>query len=150
MSRDPSLTRVLPRLVPALAALLMLGIFLGCMSLNIGSRVCSELEGEVLEQCGQVNVRPDEEQLVYYPIPYASPPNLTLERCFPAEYARIIDQQADHFRILVTGFTTPKAVEIDWTARGIPAPRVAPTPAVPVPPPCPPPGPPIVPDPPNP
>ncbi|HTU18773.1 MAG TPA: hypothetical protein VMG10_11990 [Gemmataceae bacterium] len=91
-------------------------------------------------QEGKVKLRPGQEFEVFYPIPYASPPNLEISG--DTESCEIIEQKADHFHIRYKGtlFANPC-----WKARGVkclPPPGAAPTvvvtpPASPPPPPPP-------------
>ncbi len=86
-------------------------IFLGCMCFNIGSQFTIP---ETFEQEGQVTVPANCEMDVFYPIPYATPPNLTFENghndCF------LVEQKNNHFRIFNKNVT--KARTIDWKANG--------------------------------
>jgi len=63
-----------------------------------------------------VNQNQSEGVEVYYPIPYASPPHLTLVN--GAAYAVIVEQKPDHFKIRAAG-TTVNA-DVNWKAEGVP------------------------------
>src|SRR5262245_54727358 len=94
------------RTIGATALVALTAVFLGCMSLSIGDgerlvvekRPAKPDEDEgVLQQRGSVpSLRPGVEQKVYYPVPYASPPNLQIGY---DEHFVVVDQQADHFVI---------------------------------------------------
>src|SRR5262249_22617919 len=98
---------------------------LGCMSFSIGCPWPAATSSDgCLTQSGSVTIPPGAEQDVYFPIPYASPPNLALgdwpEGCV------LIEQKADHFRIRNMHRGGLGAAEVDWTAKGVrgPAPVV--------------------------
>ena len=63
---------------------------------------------------------------IYYPVPYASPPNLELRE--PLNKCRITAQRADSFRIVPD---SPGMLDPNWTARGVKS--ISPTPILPVP-----------------
>jgi len=107
------------RCVAALAVVVTLIIFLGCMSLNIGRPVLDTAGDEVLFQKGKLQPSGETEQDVYYPIPYASPPNLTLDDTFSHDLV-IVDQKPDHFRVRY-GIDKPMIhfFGVEWTARGM-------------------------------
>ena len=66
----------------AIAAAVTALIFLGCMSLNLGGRTyeshtCdSPGEDGLFLQQGEVQLKGKGQQDVYYPVPFAHPPNL--------------------------------------------------------------------------
>jgi hypothetical protein len=116
----------LSRKVTAIAIGIQVLIFLGCMSFSIGERhIEAPADGSALVQNGEVRVPSGMEQDVYYPIPFACPPNLVIDDCVH-EYA-IIDQRADHFRIrnLRKAGVMGDALEVEWTARGLRARTIA-------------------------
>jgi len=118
----------LSRKVAGLAIGLQVLIFLGCMSFSIGERhIEAPADGNTLVQNGEVTVPPGMEQDVYYPIPFACPPNLVLDDC--GHECAIIDQRADHFRIrnLRMPGVMGDSLEVEWTARGLRA-RAIPVP----------------------
>jgi hypothetical protein len=86
---------------------------LGCMSISCGGHHDS-CNGDVLSQEGKLSLRAGGETDVYYPQPYASPPNLSAEETF-TNY-EIVEQKADHFRIRNT---SPFDINVTWTARGV-------------------------------
>jgi hypothetical protein len=133
--------RLLSRTAGILASVVLLTLFLGCMSLNIGQLHPSE-DG-VLTQSGTLTYHGSKPQTVYYPIPYASTPNLTLKDSWKEDDWEIIDQQSDHFTVRRKDFARGSTPELTWTAKGLrgppPAPPVvvtstsaAPSPATPV------------------
>ena len=135
MRKDSLMARigrgVLSRPVGILAGSITLLIFLGCMSLSIGCR--TEPDSTTCQE-GKVSLRKGQELDVYYPIPYASPPNLEIN--WDADECEIIEQKADHFRIRCKRQceATPH-----WKARGLKCPPPGTTPTVIVAPPAPPP-----------
>jgi hypothetical protein len=95
-----------------MAAALVVGlIVLGCMSSTESRTVKPPRETIVvrsdprsyppgdglLEQDGQASIVSEGVQKVYYPVPYISPPNLTLEAA--QEFCVVTQQAADHFCI---------------------------------------------------
>jgi hypothetical protein len=101
----------------------MVLIFLGCMSFSIGERCVESPPGTTpLVQEGEVRVQLGTEQDVYYPIPYASPPNLTIDDLM--NECMIVSQEADHFRIRNDGKANMRwgSVPIKWKARGLKGP----------------------------
>jgi hypothetical protein len=126
---------LLSRQVGALAGTILILIFLGCMSLSFGglSIGCkTEPDGTICQE-GKTSVHKGEELDVYYPVPYASPPNLVL--CGSSDDCEIIEQKADHFRIRCKG---PFDRTPQWQARGLRCPPPGATPTVVVTPPAPP------------
>src|SRR5690348_5876233 len=98
--RDALFSRPAGALAGALSALAVLG----CMGVAIGNRVADEPkpcaasdDGGVLTQEGSIPIRPGGERVVYYPIPYASTPNLELE-C-EGEFCDIVEQKESCFRV---------------------------------------------------
>jgi hypothetical protein len=117
---------LLRRLAGIASALAWLAIILGCMSLSIGDRTVLPDDRLSYAQEGSVRVEIGQELDVYYPVPYASPPNLEIKG--PGSYT-IVDQQADHFRVRAKVEGNTIGWEgFDWTARGVRV--VLPPPAV--------------------
>src|SRR5262249_43652004 len=123
------------RVVGAVALAALAVAFLGCMSLSVGDAekvviekrpATTEGDDGVLQQRGSLPaLRPGVEQKVYYPVPYASPPNLQISH---DHYFVVVEQQADHF--VVRQADDVKSVDLHfevpaWVARGV---RRAPTP----------------------
>ncbi|MGH7169376.1 MAG: hypothetical protein ACRELF_05865 [Gemmataceae bacterium] len=121
--------RVLTRPVGAAAGAVLILIFLGCMSLSIKIGCKSEPDGTTCQE-GKVYLREGQELDVYYPIPYASLPNLELSG--DDDDCVIIEQKADHFHIRYNGTIYAKP---HWKARGLRCPQPAAIAPVIVPPP---------------
>ena len=104
---------------------------MGCLSFSCGGRTINNPHDDpsVLSQTGSVTVVHGQELQVYYPVPYASPPNLELDDNL--HRYEIIDQKPDRFRIRnVSGLGN---FEVRWTARGVRAtPAIVPPVTVPV------------------
>jgi hypothetical protein len=103
----------------SLAALAV--IVLGCMSLSFGGRNYTthlvEDDG-LLCQEGKVKLGCSEERAVYYPIPYASPPNLDVSAGI-VEVA-VLDQKPDHFRVRwAPGISSGPPPLVCWKAKGL-------------------------------
>lgn len=145
MPHDGSRPPALLRLAGLFAGTLLLVILLGCMSISIGGKhmICPpEEEGGCMQQ-GETRMPPHGEMDVYYPVPFASPPNLELD---DVRDVVVLDQKADHFRVRYDGPFPSNSIK--WKARGtravggaappqpMPWPPPAPQPA-PLPPPVP-------------
>jgi hypothetical protein len=109
---------LLSRRVGALAGFVLALIILGCMSLSFGGLSIggrTEADGTLCQE-GDVKLRVGQEQDVFYPIPYASPPNVELSG--DMDHCEIVDQKADHFRI-----RNPSGGQAcpHWHARGVKA-----------------------------
>ncbi len=104
----------------------------GCLCLSFGGGCDGHCGGEhpesngVLTQKGSFAKPTGEPVTVYYPVPYASPPNLEIQD--PLNKCHIIDQRADCFRIVQDG---PGMLNVNWTARGVKS--ISPSPALPTP-----------------
>ncbi len=120
------------RLLTAGALTLLTAIIVGCMSISFGGRSCEVHDDNVLEQEGTLTFGPAC-QTVYYPIPYASPPNLTLDT--PFHSLEIEEQAPDHFKVHVNGSLLGP---VTWKAKGLraPPPHEPPTPVYAPPPPA--------------
>jgi|GEM_PF-3607814 len=103
---------LLRRTAGVASAFAWLAIILGCMNLSIGERTMLPDDHLAYTQAGSVHVEIGQELDVYYPVPYASPPNLEFKGL--GSYT-IVDQQADHFRVHNNG----GLLGFDWTARGV-------------------------------
>lgn len=116
-------------------AILSFTLALGCMSFSFGERteVIRSPEpsavADAAEQRGKVAVPGGEEITVYYPVPYASPPNLVIRD--PGGVCRVVEQKADCFRIVNSASLTMGPYDVVWTARGVHASPAQPNPAVP-------------------
>ncbi len=95
---------------------LFLGFSLGCMSLNFGSRteVVSAVDAPGIQR-GKAHVRAGGDQVVYYPTPYTTPPNLELEDGALRDSLQIVEQRNDSF---VVKNTSASSVDVSWKARG--------------------------------
>ena len=78
-----------------------------------------------------------EERTVYYPVPYCSPPNLTLEVDNGFVQVTLLDQKPDQFRFVSRGLAVNNKVDVCWKAKGVraggPPPPVPPPPEPPSP-----------------
>jgi hypothetical protein len=120
---------LLRRTAGVASAFAWLAIILGCMSLSIGERTTLPDDRLAYTQEGSVRVEIGQELDVYYPVPYASPPNLEFKGL---DSYTILDQQADHFRVRAKmEGNTGGWMACDWTARGVRAP-LSPPPVQPV------------------
>jgi hypothetical protein len=127
------------RAATAAAAVTLLCIFLGCMSLSIGGRTeivhHEEHEEGLLVQEGEVKVPGESGLDVFYPTPYPNVPNLVLTSHNLIGAAQLLVQKEDHFRVRNPDLLP---MTVQWTAKGTRQP--APVPTTPVnPPPVPPP-----------
>jgi hypothetical protein len=107
------------------AALVLLAMFLGCMSLEIGSAHHSIEQAAtdgVVKQTGTVTLEGHQPQTVYYPIPYISTPNLSLRNSFGLTDWEILEQQWDHFTLRRSPHVVGLPLEVKWTARGLKGP----------------------------
>jgi hypothetical protein len=69
---------------------------------------------QLLKQQGKAAVAGEKPIDVYYPIPYASPPNLTVQ----GDQIEIVEQKADHFQLKKKD-SSPGAIEVQWLAQGL-------------------------------
>src|SRR5262245_7547605 len=96
-------------------SLTFLAFSLACMSIQIGGRSeTTTLEEGTGLQSGTVKIPAGGDMDVYYPIPYAGPPNLTTETTW--NDCTVVEQKADHFRV-----HNPSSFsrEVTWRARGM-------------------------------
>ena len=122
----PRLTRRKLLILLALICLPLLAT--GCVCLSFGGCDHAEADG-VLAQTGKVTCKYESQVTVYYPVPYASPPNLEIHDL--ARNFSLLEQRADCFRIVQV---SPGLPNVEWTARGMRAPAaIAPTVPDPVP-----------------
>lgn len=134
MSHYPRfLDKLLSAPVGVTASCLMLAIFLGCMSLEIGNRTVQAPPGEegVLCQQGEAHVPANASQFIRYPIPYPRKPNVEISCTF--DDCLIAEEQEDGFML-----RNPNCLSrtVTWKARGMkcetpPPPSPAPVPAPP-------------------
>lgn len=88
----------------------LLAASLGCAVLSIGPTTADTSN----HQSGKVTIPAGQELDVYYPGPFASPPNLQTETIF--DDCLVIEQRPDHFRIKNP---SPFSREVRWEARGV-------------------------------
>jgi hypothetical protein len=97
---------------------LVLACVAGCQSAPGGPAVES-----AAHQHGATIVLANDEQDVYYPVPFVSPPNLQVKSAF--DDCSIIEQKPDHFRLKNPNMFSREVV---WEARGIPISSAPPAP----------------------
>ncbi len=100
--RSRLLDRLFSRAVGVPAGLALLATFFGCMSLEIGRpRTVIEAPAAdgVIEQTGTVTLHHEKAQTVYYPVPYAGTPNLTISNSSPFDEWELVEQKCDHFTV---------------------------------------------------
>jgi hypothetical protein len=95
------------------SACLIIATILGCMSITIGGRTEVAQPADLLVQEGEITIHGRGELDVYYPVAFASPPNLVIGEMF--SWCEVVEQKADHFRI---GNTTLLPRTVSWTAKG--------------------------------
>ena len=101
-------------IVIGVTGLLFLAISLGCMSLSFGGRTeVVAPEGALTRQSDTIHLGPAQEIFVYYPVPYATPPNLVVSDTW--RDCRVVEQRPDGFRVKNM---SSSARDMDWTARG--------------------------------
>jgi hypothetical protein len=115
---NPSAVVIARRLLGTAAGLFLLGIILGCMSVSFeGRKQIFQHDDQTYSQTGKIEIPPGQELEIYYPVPYAGPPNLVVSSTFSE--CQVIEQRPDHFRVKNT-MSSPR--EITWTARGLKGP----------------------------
>jgi hypothetical protein len=109
----------------AIAGILLVALFIGCMNISFGGRTShgSANDPDLCCQEGIVKLNPGEDRIVYYPIPYQSPPNLEIEaESFRSDSVSLLEQKEDHFRIVwkKEELVFPRSsVQVTWKARGV-------------------------------
>jgi hypothetical protein len=111
--------------VGATAGVLTALTFLGCMSISIGKFGSTCTVDGLVEHGGETEVQAGAEQDVYYPIPYATIPNLKLTGTHSSAFV-LVEQREDHFRVKNTSSCCQ---EVGWKSRGLRASPCAPAPA---------------------
>jgi hypothetical protein len=119
-------TTALTRAASVAGAIVILAIVIGCMSFSVGNGevVREESTSEIVpvgygpgdalfKQDGKIHVPPDCSLDVYYPLPYYSRPNLTIEG--GEGHVKVLLQHRDHFRIHNDGLFER---DIFWVALG--------------------------------
>jgi hypothetical protein len=120
------------------AAIALLFILLGCMSISIGrfsSTGSTTADDGTFCQEGEVTVPGNCVREVYFPVPYAHPPNLEVSDTF--NHGELLEQKEGSFKVRNS---SAFSLTITWKARGIKvgAVPIAPLPPVPIEPPLPP------------
>ena len=103
------------------------GILCGisCMSIEIGNKKVMPIGEEPYEQNGELNLvdSNDGKLEIYYPRPYASPPNLTIDQSNSngaSSHIEVVEQKADHFTVKFVGFSpTSEKSLVKWKASGM-------------------------------
>jgi hypothetical protein len=100
-------------------------IMLGCMNISLGGHddlfgSSGSSDSGVFAQEGKVSLLPSGEQVVYYPVPYASTPNLELDDSLHA--CEIVEQSATCFRVRIRSGINTNMQSVTWKARGVRAP----------------------------
>jgi hypothetical protein len=117
--------------VGATAAALMLAIFLGCMSLEIGNRKVEapHCEEGVLFQQGEAHVPANSTKFVRYPLPYPRKPNIEISSTF--DDCSITEEREDGFMLQNSNCLSRT---VTWKARGMKCEPPPVTPPAPLPP----------------
>ena len=106
------------RLLGAAAGTFALAVILGCMNISFeGRRHIIHNDDQTYSQTGTLEVPAGQELEIFYPMPYAAPPNLVVTSTFSE--CLIVEQRPDHFRVKNT-MSSPR--ELTWTARGLKGP----------------------------
>jgi len=118
LASDRPFGAIARRLVGIAAATFLLAVVLGCMNISFeGRRHIVNNDDQTYSQTGEMEVPPGQELEVFYPIPFASPPNLVIASSF--SQCQMIEQRPDRFRVKnPTGLPH----EVTWTARGMKGP----------------------------
>jgi len=134
-SRGRFVSPLLTRKAGVIAAVALLVILLGCMSISIGkftgTGTSAEADGIYCQE-GEVPLVAGELREVFYPAPYAHTPNLELGGGLT--HCELVEQHEDSFKVRNK---SDFSVMISWKARGVRAPAPAPPPPEPVLPPAP-------------
>jgi hypothetical protein len=119
LSGEGIMVRQIERGLAAVGAMSFLACSLACMSLNIGSTTDTSFrEDGSGRQSGKLFVAPGQEAMVYYPAPYASPPNLELDDARVQKTCQIVEQRPDGFRVRNMSATP---IDVGWQTRGVKA-----------------------------
>jgi len=113
------------RVAGALAGVALVAVFLGCMSLNIGCRDsgCTDSIGVTTDSCGvvrqegKVTLGPGCSQQVFYPICYASIPNLELRESGCISTHHLLSHQEKNYFVLENKDPSFSRT-FRWVARG--------------------------------
>jgi hypothetical protein len=143
LAKSPTL-----RKLAAFATLLLVAITLGCMSLSFGERTVTYAPGDgpppsavpsdgvLYAQEGTAKVKANGTSTIYYPLPYASSPNLEVREDESTvkwdEHFEIVEQRPDRFTVRNTDWAW--AHSLHWVAKGArPAPPAGTAPPPPEP-----------------
>jgi hypothetical protein len=105
---------LLRRIAGAMSGTGFLVIVLGCMNIQLGGRTVVQEDSLTFTQEGSLVASAGQEVDVFYPVPYASPPNLVVEDLM--HNSTLVEQKADHFRLRNDGHFS---LSCSWTARGL-------------------------------
>lgn len=116
IERPRFVDKLLSAPVGATAAALILAIFLGCMSLEIGNRTVEtpHCEDGILFQQGEAHVPAESVQFVRYPIPYPRKPNIEISTTF--DDCAVAGEHEDGFLLRNPNSFSRK---VTWKARGM-------------------------------
>jgi hypothetical protein len=135
-SRWNGVTKILfSKAAAGVTACLGAAIVLGCMNISLGGHSAAVAvpmveEQGAFEQVGRLPVRCGPEQVVFYAVPFTSPPNLEIED--PSAQCDIVDQKENCFKVRFHANVTSSPQTLSWKARGTRAPQAvsaAPAPA---------------------
>ncbi len=104
----------------AAATCLTVLIILGCMTHNHYHSDPDKVVADVnspLTQDGKIILRPGAEQIIYYPLAYAVPPNLELEDRL--NLCEVLEQKENYFHVRMRTGTYSVGDGIPWKARGV-------------------------------
>jgi hypothetical protein len=110
-----NLRLILSRFVVICAATLCVALVSGCMNICVDRSWCVSDEA-LCKQNGSFTLKGGEELDVYYPLPYSSPPNVTVKATFHEDNFALIGQYPDHFRVKNTGHF---GREMTWESKGL-------------------------------
>jgi hypothetical protein len=106
------------------ALILLVCVILGCMSISFGGRTVEIHDDGLLVQEGEDYVKEGTTQTVYYPIPYASTPNLEIDDV--CDKIEVEEQAFDHFRIRGVPSVNQNASPVEWKANSLRGPPAGP------------------------
>jgi hypothetical protein len=111
--RERLITLVAAAIVAALVSVVVIfGLRAFQGSVTYGPEILER--NQVLKQQGTVTISGDATAVVYYPVPYDSPPNLTFFGDKKGSVI-IVEQKADYFKV---NTDLPK-IEVQWQAQGL-------------------------------
>jgi hypothetical protein len=122
----------LSRWVTAIAGLALVIIIAGCMSLSFGEKSVTYApvpsDGVAFAQEGKAALPAGGSRVIYYPVPYASIPNLSIlnDENEESEELAVVEQAPDHFKVCNNSHFFARSGR--WVARGV---RPLPPPAPP-------------------